>query len=59
MHGTKDRLVSAGGSKLLAERIGSVDKTLTLYDGLFHEIFNEPERDQVLDDVVRWLDKHA
>jgi alpha-beta hydrolase superfamily lysophospholipase len=59
MHGTKDRLVSAGGSKLIAERIGSVDKTLTLYDGLFHEIFNEPERDQVLDDVVRWLDKHA
>jgi len=59
MHGTKDRLVSPAGSKLIAERVGSVDKTLTLYDGLFHEIFNEPERDQVLDEVVAWLDKHA
>jgi alpha-beta hydrolase superfamily lysophospholipase len=59
MHGVGDRLVSPGGSKLVAERIGSKDKTLTLYDGLFHEIFNEPERDQVLDDLVGWLDKHA
>ena len=42
----------------MAERLGSVDKTLTVYDGLFHEIFNEPERDAVLDDVVTWLDKH-
>jgi alpha-beta hydrolase superfamily lysophospholipase len=58
-HGAQDRLVSPGCSKLVAERIGSSDKTLTLYDGLFHEIFNEPERDQVLGDVVAWLDKHA
>jgi alpha-beta hydrolase superfamily lysophospholipase len=59
MHGTEDRLVSPAGSKLVAERIGSTDKTLTLYDGLYHEIFNEPERDRVLDDVVGWLDRHA
>lgn len=59
LHGTADRLTSPGGSKLIAERIGSADKTLTLYDGLFHEIFNEPERDAVLGDVVTWLDKHA
>jgi acylglycerol lipase len=58
-HGAEDRLVSPGCSKLVAERMGSKDKTLTLYDGLYHEIFNEPERDQVLDDVVAWLDKHA
>ncbi|MDP9182257.1 MAG: lysophospholipase [Actinomycetota bacterium] len=59
MHGGGDRLVSPGASKLIAERIGSSDKTLTLYDGLFHEIFNEPERDAVLGDVVTWLDKHV
>ena len=44
---------------LVAERAGSKDKTLKLYDGLFHEIFNEPERDDVLNDVVTWLDKHV
>ncbi|HUR52060.1 MAG TPA: lysophospholipase [Mycobacteriales bacterium] len=58
MHGAADRLAPPGGSKLVAERIRSTDKTLTLYDGLFHEIFNEPEKDQVLGDVVTWLDKH-
>jgi alpha-beta hydrolase superfamily lysophospholipase len=59
VHGTGDRLAPPAGSKLVAERIGSVDKTLTLYDGLYHEMFNSPERDQVLDEVVTWLDKHA
>lgn len=59
MHGTLDRLAPPAGSKLVAERSGSKDKTLKLYDGLFHEIFNEPEQDAVLDDVVAWLDAHA
>ena len=59
MHGEQDRLVTPGAATLIAERIGSTDKTLTLYDGLYHEIFNEPERDAVLGDVVTWLDKHC
>jgi alpha-beta hydrolase superfamily lysophospholipase len=58
-HGTEDRLASPSGSKMIAERIGSKDKTLTLYDGLYHETLNEPERDAVLDDLVTWLDKHV
>ncbi len=58
MHGTADRLVPPAGSRLVDERIGSSDKTLKLYDGLYHEIFNEPEQEQVLDDLVAWLDAH-
>ena len=58
-HGTEDKLVSAAGSKMIAEQIGSHDKTLHLYDGLYHEIFNEPERDRVLGDLVGWLDAHV
>ena len=27
------------------------------YEGLYHEIFNEPERDRVIDDLCRWMDK--
>ena len=30
-----------------------------MYDGLYHEIFNEPESEQVLDDLVAWLDAHV
>jgi alpha-beta hydrolase superfamily lysophospholipase len=59
MHGTEDKLVPTAGSQLIEQTIGSPDKTLTLYDGLYHEIFNEPERERVLDDTVAWLDAHV
>ena len=47
MHGEKDKLTNPEGSKLVDKLAGSTDKTLTIYPGLFHEIFNEPEQDQV------------
>jgi acylglycerol lipase len=56
MHGTADRLVPIAGSEMVIERTGSEDKTFTRYDGLFHEILNEPERQQVVDDIAGWLD---
>ena len=34
------------------------DCTLTVYDGLFHEVHNEPEQARVLADIVAWLDAH-
>jgi alpha-beta hydrolase superfamily lysophospholipase len=34
-------------------------RTLRLYDGLYHEIFNEPEQATVLHDVTTWLDAHS
>ena len=58
MHGEKDKLTNPEGSKLVDELAGSTDKTLTIYPGLFHEIFNEPEQDQVLSDLTTWLEKH-
>jgi len=59
LHGTEDRLVPANASRLVHDRASSLDKTLRLYDGLYHEVFNEPERDQVLADLTHWLDWHA
>jgi alpha-beta hydrolase superfamily lysophospholipase len=58
-HGGADSLTAPAGSRLLADRVGSADVTLHEYDGLFHEIFNEPERDRVLGDVLAWLDRRA
>jgi acylglycerol lipase len=55
MYGTDDGLCPPQGSVMLSERIGSSDKTLTPYQGLYHEILNEPEREQVLDDLCAWL----
>jgi len=45
-------------SRVLYEHIGSKDKTLKVYEGLLHEIFNEPEHPQVLADLEAWLEAH-
>jgi len=55
MYGTDDQLCPPRGSTMLGERIGAADKTVTPYDGLQHEILNEPEQDQVLDEMCTWL----
>jgi acylglycerol lipase len=56
LHSRADRLVPIAGGEMVAERAGSEDKTFKRYDGLFHEILNEPERQQVVDDMADWLD---
>ena len=53
-----DAVTDGKRSALLYERIGSKDKTLRLYEGLMHEIFNEPERERVLADMESWLEAH-
>jgi alpha-beta hydrolase superfamily lysophospholipase len=55
VHGSDDRLIPIAGSRRLVESVGSTDVQLKVYPGLYHEVFNEPERDQVLDDVVSWI----
>ena len=59
MWGTADRLCPPAGSEMVAAQIGSEDLTVKRYEGLFHEILNEPERERVLDDLVAWLELHA
>ena len=58
LHGTGDFVTDPKGSRQFVARAGSADKTLRLYTGLYHEIFSEPERQQVLDDLLEWLDGH-
>ena len=58
MQGTADGLVDPGCGPHVYDRCGSTDKTLKMYDGLWHEIFNEPERDHVLSDLTGWLGTH-
>lgn len=58
-HGEKDSLAAIAGSQYLFDHVGSADKTLKIYPGLFHEIYNEPEQEAVLDDLVNWFDAHV
>jgi len=59
MHGTADRLTPISGSRMVHERASSTDKTIEVYDGLFHELVQEPERDRVIADLTAWLDARA
>jgi alpha-beta hydrolase superfamily lysophospholipase len=55
VHGSDDRLIPVDGSRRLVECVGSTDVELKVYPGLYHEVFNEPEQDEVLGDVVSWI----
>lgn len=59
MHGTEDRLASVDATKRLFENIGSADKELVIYPGFYHELFNEPEKQEVFDRVTNWLENRG
>jgi len=58
VQGSADRLVNPAGAQMLYDAVSSVDKEIKIYDGLYHEVFNEPEHDKVLRDVEIWLESH-
>lgn len=59
LHGTDDQLADVAGSRELEARAVNADLTAHYYEGLYHEVFNEPEQDQVLADLTAWLDAHV
>jgi acylglycerol lipase len=56
MYSTSDPIVAPDGSEMLARSIGSDDVTVRNWDGLRHEILNEPERETVIAEIADWLD---
>jgi acylglycerol lipase len=58
LQGGADRLVDPSGARMLYERVASTDKKLIVYEGFYHEVFNEPQRDRVLTDVEQWVGGH-
>jgi lysophospholipase len=61
IHGELDPIVPLDGSRKVHELAASEDKTLRIYPGLYHEMFNElaEDRERVLGEVVEWLQKRA
>jgi acylglycerol lipase len=56
LHGTGDVVTDPEGSRRLHARAASNDKTLKLYEGLYHDLLHEPEWREVLDDMLAWID---
>jgi alpha-beta hydrolase superfamily lysophospholipase len=58
LHGGADKLIGPQCSDWVYDGVSSADKTKKIYDGLYHEILNEPEKMTVLDDIRQWIAKH-
>jgi alpha-beta hydrolase superfamily lysophospholipase len=56
LHGAADVTADPRGSTMTVELAGSDDKTLNLYEGMRHDIFNEPGHERVCADVSTWLE---
>ncbi len=58
LHGTADKAARPDGSQIFLDKAGSSDKTLKLYEGHYHDLLNDVGRDEVMADMLAWLDAH-
>jgi alpha-beta hydrolase superfamily lysophospholipase len=57
VHGSADKIAFPSGSQDFAQRVKG-DCTLKIWEGLAHETHNEPEKEQVLTEIVEWMRLH-
>lgn len=55
LHGTADTVTDPEASKKLHKYASSADKTMKLYQGFLHDLLFEPERDDIVKDIIDWL----
>jgi alpha-beta hydrolase superfamily lysophospholipase len=58
LHGTADQATKPSGSQHFFETVGSQDKTLKLYDGAFHDLLNDLDKEIVMTDITNWIVRH-
>lgn len=56
LHGTADKVTKPSGSQEFYERAGSMDKTLKLYEGYFHDPLADVGKERVMADIQDWID---
>jgi len=58
LHGTADQATKPSGSQRFYDTVGSEDKTLKLYDGHFHDLLNDLDKEVVMADIKSWIVRH-
>ena len=58
IHGTADNIVQHDASIKMYEKVNSKDKEIKLYDGEYHELLNDYNKDKPIQDIIDWLNKH-
>jgi len=57
IHGTADKATKPSGSRRFYDRAGSTDKTLKIYEGHFHDLLADIDKEVVMSDIQAWIDK--
>ena len=57
LHGTADKATNPSGSQRFYDNAGSRDKTLKLYEGHFHDLLNDVDKEKVMADILGWIDQ--
>jgi acylglycerol lipase len=57
LHGTEDKATKPSGSQHFYDQTGSADKTLKLYEGHFHDLLNDIDKEIVMADIQNWIDE--
>ena len=58
VQGSDDILIDPDGAQLLYDSVSSEDKSIKISEGFYHEVFNDPGHEQVLNDVQEWIEGH-
>ena len=56
LHGTEDKATNPSGSQFFYDNAGSTDKTLKLYEGHYHDLLNDVDKEVVIADINDWID---
>lgn len=57
IHGTDDKATRSAGSQYFFDNAGSKDKTLRLYEGHYHDLLADLDKEKVMADILAWLDE--
>jgi alpha-beta hydrolase superfamily lysophospholipase len=55
LHGTLDKVTKPSGSQLFYDTAGAADKTLKLYEGHYHDLLNDLDKEEVVADITGWI----
>ncbi|KAK3035772.1 hypothetical protein RJ639_033501 [Escallonia herrerae] len=55
LHGTADTVTDPEASQKLYKEAASTDKTIKLYEGFLHDLLFEPERGEIVEGIIEWL----
>ena len=56
LHGEQDELTSVPASRQFMADLSATDKHITVYPGMYHELFNEPEKEDIIRTCLDWID---